>query len=163
MIDVTLVEMSESDFEDEKAPELVSLPLASRASLPSPGESEAIEDYKLERSVEGAFENFEKAEVSGPEIEAIELVTPARLQAHVEAPEGPKSPIRPVYPRRSRAKGEEGIVELKIEVDESGKVSSVEILSTSGFAALDKAALDAVKGVEFYGNTTLKLEFRLRK
>lgn len=51
----------------------------------------------------------------------------------------------PGYPPTSRRLGEEGIVVLRVELDEQGKVCAARVSSSSGFARLDTAALDAVR------------------
>lgn len=51
----------------------------------------------------------------------------------------------PRYPALSRRRGEEGVVTLRVELDEQGQVSSARVATGSGFAQLDEAALSAVK------------------
>lgn len=51
----------------------------------------------------------------------------------------------PRYPPLSRRMGEEGIVVLRVELDEQGKVCAARVSGSSGFARLDDAALDAVR------------------
>ena len=51
----------------------------------------------------------------------------------------------PGYPLLSRRMGEAGIVLVRVELDEQGRVSSARVATGSGFARLDEAALAAVK------------------
>lgn len=51
----------------------------------------------------------------------------------------------PVYPPLSRRLGEEGAVILRVELDEQGQVASAEVVTGSGHARLDEAALAAVR------------------
>lgn len=51
----------------------------------------------------------------------------------------------PAYPPFSRRWGETGIVVLRVELDEQGRVASALVKSSSGHARLDEAALTAVK------------------
>jgi len=51
----------------------------------------------------------------------------------------------PVYPPMSRRLGETGKVVLRVELDETGHVSTAQVASSSGSARLDAAALAAVK------------------
>jgi TonB family protein len=44
------------------------------------------------------------------------------------------------FPIQSRARGQQGTVELEVTVDESGRVSSTEIVRSSGSGFLDRAA-----------------------
>jgi protein TonB len=56
---------------------------------------------------------------------------------------------RPNYPEASRRRGEQGIVRLELRVDAAGRVVDVLLLETSGFNALDTAALNAVRDWRF--------------
>jgi len=51
----------------------------------------------------------------------------------------------PVYPPMSRRLGETGKVVLRVELDETGRVSTAQVASSSGSARLDAAALAAVR------------------
>ena len=78
---------------------------------------------------------------------------------------------RPNYPEASRRRGEQGIVRLELRVDATGRVADVRLLETSGFNALDTAALNAVRdwrfrpaeraGVPVAGSITTAVHFRL--
>ena len=51
----------------------------------------------------------------------------------------------PSYPAQSRCFGEEGVVVLRVELDETGHVVQARVNSSSGHARLDEAALGAVR------------------
>ena len=51
----------------------------------------------------------------------------------------------PAYPSQSRRVGESGVVMVQVELDESGSVFAAKISSSSGYARLDEAALNAVR------------------
>ncbi len=51
----------------------------------------------------------------------------------------------PDYPLRARRMGYEGLVMLKVLVDVNGEVEDLEVVSSSGYAILDKAARASVK------------------
>lgn len=51
----------------------------------------------------------------------------------------------PPYPRKARRMGFEGIVMLKVLIDENGRVDDLMLLKSSGHTVLDRAALSAVK------------------
>ncbi|MEQ6291614.1 energy transducer TonB [Vogesella sp. GCM10023246] len=51
---------------------------------------------------------------------------------------------RPAYPPLSRELNEAGVVWLRLTVDEQGTVSNVQLLRSSGFRRLDKAAMAVV-------------------
>ncbi len=56
---------------------------------------------------------------------------------------------RPVYPAASRRRGEEGTVVFSIEVLASGERGKIEMMSSSGYSRLDRAALEALEKAEF--------------
>ncbi|HEY1283093.1 MAG TPA: TonB family protein [Steroidobacteraceae bacterium] len=58
-------------------------------------------------------------------------------------------PPRPLYPAESRRSGEQGLVVLRVLVDESGHVAKIEVERSSGFARLDDAARKAVAEAQF--------------
>jgi len=62
----------------------------------------------------------------------------------------PKHPIRlgDNYPALSKKKGEEGLSVVRIEVDADGVVRATQLVSTSGFARLDEAALASFSGAQ---------------
>lgn len=51
----------------------------------------------------------------------------------------------PDYPAVSRRLGEQGQVKLKVELDETGRITSVRVAESSGYKRLDEAGLAAVK------------------
>jgi TonB family protein len=64
-------------------------------------------------------------------------------------PASPLAPIKPKYPRSSRRRGEEGVVSLTLMVLSNGTPSDVKIVKSSGFSALDNAALMASRSARF--------------
>ena len=54
-----------------------------------------------------------------------------------------------IYPERSRRRGETGTVVVSVEIDAEGRLSDIWVERSSGFPALDQAALDAFVGVRF--------------
>lgn len=58
-------------------------------------------------------------------------------------------PPRPGYPSVSRRLGEQGLVILRVLVDERGHAEQIEVHRSSGHARLDQAALVAVERAEF--------------
>lgn len=61
--------------------------------------------------------------------------------------------VDPTYPSASRRAGEEGTVRLKVLVDEKGRPRDVAIATSSGFARLDEAAMQAVRKWRFVAAT----------
>jgi len=84
---------------------------------------------------------------------------------------GPRTAIQPLYPIGARRRGEAGQVMLDARVAADGRVEQVNILSTSGFAELDRAAQRSVEearftparrqGVPVAARVTLTILFRL--
>ena len=58
--------------------------------------------------------------------------------------------VKPVYPWRSRLRGEQGTVLLSVRVSERGHVSDARVVQSSGSEALDEAARAAVKRWTFH-------------
>lgn len=105
--------------------------------------------------------------------------SPARKQADTQsadmADEGvrgavyPESEIRPRYPIGSRMRGEQGVVALDIIVNAEGRARRVTVKQSSGYPALDREAVRAVKRARFVSSgqetdesrTTLVFRFRL--
>lgn len=59
--------------------------------------------------------------------------------------------VEPVlsYPRISRELGEQGVVRLKVLVDEQGRPRDIEVARSSGYPRLDQQALQAMKKARF--------------
>ncbi len=60
-----------------------------------------------------------------------------------------KTNPEPSYPAVARRRRQEGTVLLSVRVDASGRPDAVEIRASSGFAALDEVAVEAVRKWEF--------------
>jgi protein TonB len=78
---------------------------------------------------------------------------------------------RPAYPEMSRRRGQEGTVMLELRVDANGRVTEVRVVESSGFSALDAAALETLRdwrfrpaqraGLPIAGSLTTAVHFRL--
>ena len=78
---------------------------------------------------------------------------------------------KPAYPESARREGREGRVLLRVLVDDQGRIKQVEINSSSGSDALDRAAAEGIKRWRFhparYGDKPVEtwlripVEFRL--
>ena len=101
------------------------------------------EDARREtRDVTGEDERRETRDLKGE-------TAPAPSQARVDAPPRPRRTIRPQYPKGARLRGEQGNVGLEILVNAEGTVDEVKIVTSSGFAELDEAAVKAAKAAKF--------------
>ncbi len=65
--------------------------------------------------------------------------------------------IRPRYPLGSRLRGEEGVVTVKVTVNVRGRAENVEVVKSSGFRALNRAAVDAALGARYVAEGGRKL------
>jgi protein TonB len=69
----------------------------------------------------------------------------------------PGTPIKPIsmpdvhdyYPEQARRDGQEGRAQVKVCVGANGKVQTAETAATSGFPALDEAAIKVAKAAKF--------------
>jgi protein TonB len=64
-----------------------------------------------------------------------------------------KQNTSPPYPQKARRLGYEGIVMLKVLIDENGRVDNLAVLKSSGYDILDRSALFAVKNWLFEPGT----------
>jgi protein TonB len=53
------------------------------------------------------------------------------------------------YPRLSKDIGEQGIVNVKMMIDETGSVKGVQVITSSGYERLDRAASDLASRIRF--------------
>ena len=57
--------------------------------------------------------------------------------------------LRPRYPLSSRLRGEEGLVTVKAEINADGRAGKTKVTASSGYPALDRAAVDALSKARF--------------
>lgn len=106
------------------------------------------------------------AEAPAPEDERA-ATAPARAMVLPRLAKG----SAPVYPEISQKLGEEGTVELRLEIRSDGEVLKIEVSRSSGYRRLDQAALEAARTWRFnprtgaYGVEELRhrLVFRLEE
>ena len=80
------------------------------------------------------------AATPAPAQEAAPAAAQPKLISGVEYVQAPN----PQYPPASRRKGEEGVVQLRVLVNEQGRAERVEVIQSSAFVLLDDAARAAV-------------------
>jgi len=86
---------------------------------------------------------------SAPRADSAANATAPIARARVAAQPRYKTNPEPPYPVVARRRGQAGVVMLSVRVDAQGRAESVAVLASSGFAALDEAAVAAVKDWEF--------------
>ena len=67
----------------------------------------------------------------------------------VETPPHLRNSVKPEYPEEMRQAGISGTVKIRATIGKAGSVEDLEILQSSGAAALDQAALDAFRQYSF--------------
>ena len=80
---------------------------------------------------------------------------------------------KPGYPRIAKLRGMEGVAKLRVKVGIDGRAIRVDIQTSSGFSALDKAAIKAVRqwrfeparrgGIKVSGDAVVAIQFQLDK
>jgi len=171
-LDLTSVELSFAEEEDETAAVAPTMPLPPPAKPPRPREEKPPEtelekpDVPLPpepdafrppepdqtdplpepRTIEA---QADKATEDKPSANEAPAVAQAPRQAKVDAPPKPHRAIKPDYPKGARQRGEQGDVVLEIRVNDVGTVDRVEVVSSCGFSELDEAAVRAAKAARF--------------
>ena len=123
----------------EKVSTLVPEPKPSLQAEPQPVvepvlEPVAIQDQLTTNTVDEVFEESQPREVSMAEES---YVPPSSNVAYYQNP-------KPRYPMAAKRRGMEGVVELRVMVDSSGKPVAIDLKQSSGFNVLDREATKAV-------------------
>ena len=61
----------------------------------------------------------------------------------------PLEEITPPFPAGSRRRNEQGTAKVKVFISAEGQVLKVELITSSGYSALDNAAINAAKNARF--------------
>jgi protein TonB len=109
--------------------------------LPPPARTAAPRTATAPPAAEPPAIRLEPPGVAGSGFAFGEAVRPARPDGARNAP--------PAYPEAARRRGEQGVVTLEVDVAADGSVSGIRVAAGSGSAALDQAALDAVRRWRF--------------
>lgn len=153
-LDLSSVELSFAEEEDDSA---AVLPQSENPVLPQPEPERPPEPKIVEKpeplpSIPDAVDipkPVEKPSLPAPSTQHPAPSTPQPRQARVDAPPRPKRAIRPDYPKGSRQRGEQGDVVVEMRVNAEGIVDKATVITSSGFAELDEAALRAVRSAKF--------------
>jgi protein TonB len=161
-LDLSSVELSFSDEEDETAAAAQHAPAPPPAEPPSPADRPEPPEKPVPLDDAEPLPPPDDAEPPRPEPEREKMETPpapepaapaaaqqAPRQARVDAPPRPRRAIRPDYPKGSRQRGEQGDVVLEIRVGADGLVDGVSVVASSGYPELDDAAVRAAKAARF--------------
>lgn len=130
-------EMPEEQASQEAVPSIVEALSSSELTGSAPGtESRGPLQSAQAANAAGAQQSASHATAGGSALESIEAPSDNSPGLAIPA-------IEPEYPRRSRESGEEGTVVLRVSAV-SGR-RSIEIIKSSGYRRLDKAAATAVE------------------
>lgn len=147
---------------------LIAVNLAPPPPPPSPSKPAPPESQTLQTSVQPAPVTVPApvprpvvamVPTSAPSVPVMAIAAPpALVSAPAPAPPAPPATVTsdalgtrmisgapPRYPVESRRKKEQGTVELALVLGLDGRVETISIASSSGFARLDQAALEAVR------------------
>ena len=127
-------------------------PLELPVIAPEPPQSEVMEQTNKVLAVSVAeqaatTESVEKNVAPAPEL--VVLSNTGGASGRIDAHPALERAIRPVYPLRSRRRGEEGTVILDVVVDAGGRVAKVNLVTSSGFSEIDRAAERATLQARF--------------
>jgi len=123
-------------------------PVVERITEPAPDQP------KFEASTQPSAPPLEAPVAAAPS-KPTPAAAPPKQEVVEEKVEPPKFGVAylnnpaPDYPRLSQRAGEEGKVLMKVLVSAEGRPESVEVINSSGFERLDKAAVNAVKQWRF--------------
>jgi len=113
----------------------------------SSGSGVATGDTHADRSGshgQGSSAGDDNGGKSGPGVlQSTEFRLPSLTKASV------KAKVEPVYPPEARRRGLEGEVRVRVKITDSGRVEAAEVLRSSGYASMDKAALEAARRMSF--------------
>lgn len=112
---------------------------------------------RMPASSESSKSNYE-AEVRSTKAEKGTQLTslPPLSSSNIVQTASPRYDINPapVYPDIALRKGWEGKVLLQVDVKKNGSVEQVRVVESSGFSALDRAAIKAVRRWQFFPSMT---------
>ncbi|MDT8283448.1 MAG: energy transducer TonB [Gammaproteobacteria bacterium] len=117
-------------------------------------------------SVEPAAETKDTAIQNKVTTEKESYIAPSSYAAYLDNP-------KPSYPRIAKLRGMEGIVKLRVKVGIDGQPVTVDLQQSSGFSALDDAAIKVVRhwrfeparraGIKVAGEAIVPIQFKLNK
>lgn len=134
--------------DDERLPKAPSS--ETRAEIEVPETSEAQSQDQPKRKPRPVAQALPREAVATTTEESVaSAASVADAGAVSDQPPAIVQEVEPVYPADSRAAGEQGIVKILIQVDDTGKVVTASLYKSSGFPRLDRAALDVIYAQRF--------------
>ena len=131
-------------YEDVPSTMMEAFPVQSSGSMPGYDQAEPC----------GGAQSGEKACDGEPAVRSAMSLSPKRESMGSPVIEESGAAVitglsRPEYPRLSRIRGEEGSTVLSLEIHADGKLGDVEVVQSSGYQRLDKAAIKAIQKAGF--------------
>lgn len=155
-LDLSSVELSFAEEEDDTAAVLPqsSDPVQPRPEPERPPEPKVVETPEPLPPIPDAVDIPKPVEKPvlpqlPPDFSTPQPSTPQPRQARVDAPPRPMRAIKPEYPKGARQRGEQGDVVVELTVNSKGGVDKSSVVTSSGYAELDEAALRAVRSAKF--------------
>lgn len=117
------------------------------APRPAPAPAAVAPQSRAETGMAPAAAPGETSSTSEPSAPPVAVAPPPKgVESAVATP---LSQTKPFYPRIARQRGWQGVVIVRVSVDEAGLPCHAAIRDSSGHAVLDEAALDAVRTWRF--------------
>jgi protein TonB len=146
--------------------------VADRPSVAASGASPAVQPSGASRASDidaaaaGVAVPSATGATSGPSVAAIPAPSPPEQITQAAQPRGGYQ-VRPVYPEAARQAGVEGTTLLRVRISMDGRVDDVQVQRSAGHAALDRAAVEAVRKWRFEparngSVAVVPVEFRLK-
>ncbi len=133
----------------EPEPPRIEAPRPEPPSLPEPQKPTKPAEQPAAKQTTKPTEQTAVKQPPSPETPPSQTPESGAAAAMIDQPPTPRRSIKPRYPTGARRRGEEGSVTLDVAINASGRVRSVNITASSGFAELDEAAKQAVRTARF--------------
>lgn len=153
---LTAVALSFSEIPDETAAPLDAPPASAAPPRPTPPlpapDAHPLEPPAFSAPSPDTFPVSPKPpEIHVSALEPVHPEAPAPDQARVQTRTEPalRKNIQPRYPRRARARGEQGAITLELCISAQGLVDTVKILKSCGSGDLEEAAVQAARLARF--------------
>lgn len=115
------------------------------ANRPAPAPLEAQTEDRLRRTLIDDFGTRTLPIITPTAFGAVQSITCAQPNVPAHA----LSPVRPAFPPEARAVNATGVVEIRADVDDTGGLAGAYVTRSSGFAPLDRAALETARRARY--------------
>ena len=119
-------------------------PRREEAGSPAAQENNAPRGTRIARRPQGDEPNLFPTPTPKPEPQEIPKPQP-EPERELFRPAKVRSAPKPAYPADAKAKNQEGIVVVRLQISEEGRVTDASIVTSSGVSSLDEASLRGVR------------------